>query len=270
MVDGPNDSSLNTSYDDKENEKMNSKREENLVSANNPEEAYQNLLFSKLNAECQFSEGLEDLNDIKNIEDLMDIRDNPSYKIYAVLNDKDVNFNKNGYKSLSKEERFNLRSSTGVLLSLLFRKIIEKSLQNFEDYILKVPTFSAMEDLPKRHKKNTDNILETSLVSETSNESQQVRSENENEFCTPKLDILNYQNLMFPSLKVDMIYEDSELKFRESEQFIVNEFTNIYRDVLNSFNKFLQPEYGRIDLNLNPPQEDEMKTYTATSLSNSF
>lgn len=54
---------------------------------------------------------------------------------------------------------------------------------------------------------------------------------------------MNYQKLMYPILRIEMIYDDGDLKFKETEEFIENEITGLFYKVLTAFDSILHPEY---------------------------
>lgn len=68
-------------------------------------------------------------------KDLFDIRDSPAYHAYvALLNGEDINYNKNGYKALSKKYRREIKFVSGNLMEIQLRKIVIKSVESLGNF----------------------------------------------------------------------------------------------------------------------------------------
>lgn len=105
------------------------------------EKIFQTILQSKLDQECDFEQPFDFYSNVS-LHDLQDIRENPAYKIYLLSIDKPLKLAEDGWKSLPKETRKLLLESSSLLLSLQMRRLIEKSIEKLETFILSIPSYS--------------------------------------------------------------------------------------------------------------------------------
>jgi hypothetical protein len=68
-------------------------------------------------------------------KDLFDIRDSPAYHAYITLiSGGEVNYNKNGYKALSKQDRREIKFVSGNLMEIQLREIVIKSVNTLGNF----------------------------------------------------------------------------------------------------------------------------------------
>ena len=232
-----------SSVDDDANEQVPAK---DLYSEN----FFQGLLYSKLDVNCDFEEGFDYYKDITEIDNLLDVREGPAYRIYSILSDIKVNLGDNGYKLLEKEQRKHLRLSVAFLVSLLLRRMVEKTVMQVENFFLSIPYYSKVK--AEMTKRNMEESMVTSEQVTDRSEGLRFLSEKsfligEEEFVLNKPEFMNMQDSMVPVLRIEMIY-DEELKFKETEIEIQNAFSDLHKSIITAFDSFLHPEYTKIEI----------------------
>ena len=54
-------------------------------------------------------------------------------------------------------------------------------------------------------------------------------------------DFMNFQSNLYPILKIEMICENETLVFKETEEYIINEFSLFIKSIVHSFDNFQHP-----------------------------
>jgi len=272
------------------------------------EQLYNDLLYQKLDLECNFRERFDYLDDIQQLEELLDIRETPAYRVYSVLTDNNLQLQENLYKLLTKEERKSLRASVSVQVSLLLRKLIEKGVKEFSEFFCSVPTLEEaaddlshmkpglsrvsldVEEKEEKDEKSakikvpigpgqlrlagtggTQGELKSKPVIGTKAEISGRRPNLMSVVNLEKMDLqkpefMFYQAAMFPILRIDMIFEEGALKFKETEDYIKSEVGSLYKGIVEALDGLLHPEYTKIEVkNQIQGVQDEKKDETALS-----
>ena len=213
------------------------------------ENFFQGLLYSKLDVNCDFDEGFDFFSDITEIDQLLDIREGPAYRIYSILSDIKVNLADNGYKLLEKDQKKNLRMSVALLVSLLLRRMVEKTVSEVENFFLSIPLYASIK--PETTKRTEESGITSELGTDRSEGLRFLQDRaflyGEEEFVLNKPEFMSFQNSMVSVLRIEMIYDD-ELKFKETELDIQNAFSDLHKSIITAFDNFLHPEYTKIEI----------------------
>jgi len=247
----------------------------NLGQSATSENVVNELMYYTLDTVCRFHDGFDFFSEINQLEELLDIRESPAYKVYSVLTDTPIKLEENIYKSRSKEDRKKLRTSASIEVGLLLRKIVEKTVEEFTNFFLKRPLLKEAEaNLIKKlipssigslgEVEQTEvepqklNINQGSTTTIGVNTRSQVVQPKPNppvshlfldkaELIKPEF--MKYQDHLFPILRIDMIFDEGSLKFKETEDDIRGEITHIFDGILSAFDNLLHPEYTKIEIN---------------------
>ena len=98
-----------------------------------------------MESDCNLLDGFDPFRDIA-FEQLLDIRDCASYKIQTLLyeNKQKIDFDVNDYDQFTDEKQRKITISTGILLGLQLRQIIENSFKEFNDFFMRIKMLSEL------------------------------------------------------------------------------------------------------------------------------
>lgn len=107
---------------------------------------------------------------------------------------------------------------------------MERSLEHFESSLLSIARM-----------KKSEILVNDADVTSLLNGFQQLK---DREFDVPQWDLegCNYNSF----IKLSIYIENEQIRFRESEDMVKNEFIDIYRNIIVSFEKFLNPKFAKI------------------------
>ena len=211
------------------------------------ENFYQSLLYNKLDVNCDFREGFDFYSDVGEIDELEDIRESPSYKVYAILTDERISLDDNGYKLMEKDQRRSLRMSVAQLISLLLRRMVEKSVDQLERFILDIPLYSSFQG--DTHRSSDINVsgMQTDRSEGVKALGDRSFLYGDDEFTLNQPNFMKHQNEMFPILRLEMVYFDG-LMFKETEADIKNAFNDLHRSIITAFDGLQHPEFTKIEI----------------------
>ena len=89
-------------------------------------------------------ESEDDLHEATPIEDLIDVRESVAYQSFAKRFSVPVDLQTNGYDSLFKEYKRELKFGAGNLMNLQMREIVDRSVQTMVDYFSSFKTFEQL------------------------------------------------------------------------------------------------------------------------------
>ena len=254
--------------------------DENQLEPRDNQQFYNYLLYDKLDLECNFKETFDFFDDVRKLEELLDIRESSAYRVYSILTDNSLQLGQNLYKALSKEERRSLRLSVGVQVSLLLRKIIEKSVNEFADFFGQIKTLDDMEEeLSYLKPGNSRPSLDVDVKDQKDSSKDPLKLSKNVSLNTKKggagdvpksrgdlgrknalslaalekmqlqkPEFMHYQTNLFPVLRIDMVFEEGALRFRETEDYIKNEIGAMFSGVVEALDGLLHPEYTKIEV----------------------
>ena len=64
---------------------------------------------------------------------------------------------------------------------------------------------------------------------------------------------MDYQKHLYPIIKIEMIIDEDDLAFKESEEFIRTEILTYLRNIVQSFDDFLHPAYSKVIIEKEDP-----------------
>ena len=75
----------------------------------------------------------------------------------------------------------------------------------------------------------------------------------EKEWELKNLEIMEYQKHLYPIIKIEMIIDEDELAFKETEEFIRTEILSYLRNIVQSFDDLLHPAYTKVIIEKEDP-----------------
>lgn len=195
---------------------------------------------------------IEDFWSKVNYEDLLDIRVNPSYFVYITLLKKSkFDLSKNEYDILSQENKHNLNTSVSAYVTIFFRGIVEKTIQQLSNFILNYKLKDEIiNSVKERHEKN----FSTSYIP------YDLNSEifyHEKEIKMPNLRVFSIKEYVNPILSIKCKYDNSftYIKLEYSYDQVSDFFIKLIDNTVTIFNNLLTAHH--LQFKETPPSEYE-------------
>jgi len=195
---------------------------------------------------------IDDTIDIVEKVELEDIRESTAYQNYVKFLHGTINFDDDGYKSLTKEYRTELKYCAGNLVCIQMRKVIEQTLELILKYFQKFETASpiVLDTSPMNRVRKLRRDYSTFLLEERRTRRARELSK-QNSIKTDGLeDLLNQvcsgKHITKPIWRIDMEVKNGKTDLKETKEFIIMNMQKLIDKVAKTFNKFPRPEFAKI------------------------
>jgi hypothetical protein len=195
---------------------------------------------------------IEDFWSKVNYEDLLDIRVNPSYFVYITLLKKSkFDLTKNEYDNLSQEAKDNLNTSVSTYVTIFFRGIVEKTIQQLSNFIL---NHKLKDEIINNVKEIQEKNFSTTYIP------YDLNSEifyHEKEIKMPNLKVFSIREYVNPIISIKCKFEDSlnSIKLEYSYDQVSEFFIKLIDITVTIFNNLLTTHH--LQFKEIPPTEYE-------------
>ena len=197
---------------------------------------------------------IEDKIDVVEKEELLDIRESQAYINYVRFLKGTINYNDDGYKSLTKEYRTELKYSAGNLMCIQMRAVVEQSIDLIYKFFRRFDSAKVIalntSSLGKVRRLRRD-LSGVMLEIKRQRGRPQVENPKSDSGTDDGLELLLQQVCSAkittkPIWRIEMEVRGGVIDMKESKELILSGMSQLIEKVAKTFNKFVRPEFARI------------------------
>ncbi len=195
---------------------------------------------------------IEDKIDVVEREELLDIRESQAYINYVRFLKGTINYNDDGYKSLTKEYRTELKYSAGNLMCIQMRSVIEQTIDLIYKFFHRFDAAKviALDTRPLGRVRKLRRDLSGVMLDIKRQRSSQYKSAEPEPEANGLEELLQQvcsgKTTTKPIWRIEMEVRGGVIDMRESKELILTGMSQLIEKIAKTFNKFVRPEFARI------------------------